>query len=210
VKGHLLLFACSFGLIACIGCAGKGDIVPLKMQSNQDVAKTAKAKKGDKLTVAVKPFRDTRQVGNRLGTRDSFWGSTETYSVAGGQTGATTARLMAEYLKKSGWDATQADPKSAGSKSDVILSGEIKRLTVETTGGWFSSDVTAASKVIVEGLNVKDGSVVRMTLSGAGSQGVFWYSPDDAEELVNGVLAQSFGKLVSSTTVHDGTLQLKK
>lgn len=210
MKGHLLLFACSFGLIANMGCAGKGDIVPLKLQSNQEIAKSAKAKAGEKLSVAVKPFRDTRKVGNRLGTRDSFWGSTDTFSVAGGQTGETTARLMAEYLKKSGWDATLVDANSNSSKSDVILSGEIKRLTVESTGGWFSSDVTAASKVIVEGLNVKDGSVVRMTLSGAGSQGVFWFSPDDAEELINGVLAQSFGKLVSSTTVSDGTLQLKK
>ncbi len=210
MKGHLLLLACSIGLIASIGCAGKGDILPLKLQANQDIAESAKSKATDTISVAVKPFRDTRKVGNRLGTRESFWGSTDTFSVAGGNTGGTAARLMAEYLQKSGWDAKLVDEGTTNSTSDVILSGEIKRLTVEATGGWFSSDVTAASKVIVEGLNVKDGSVVRMTLSGAGSEGVFWFSPDDAEELVNGVLAQSFGKLVSSTTVNDGTLQLKK
>ena len=210
MRGHSLLFACVFGLIASLGCASKGDIVPLKLQSNQEIENSAKVTSGEKLSVAVKPFRDTRQVGNRLGTRESFWGSTDTFSVAGGRTGETAARLMTDYLRKSGWDARLVDANSANANSDVILSGDIKRMTVEVTGGWFSSDVTAASKVIVEGLNLKDGSVVRMTLSGAGSQGVFWFSPEDAEELINGVLAQSFGKLVSSTRVEDGTLQLKK
>jgi hypothetical protein len=47
-----------------------------------------------------------------------------------------------------------------------------------------------------------------MTLNGAGSEDVFWFDPEDLEEVVNEVLAHSFSKLVQDTMVVDRMLRL--
>ena len=57
--------------------------------------------------------------------------------------------------------------------------------------------------------NVADGSTIRMTLNGSGDSDIFWFDPEDAQALVNDVLADSFGKLVQDTTVENKQLRLK-
>jgi hypothetical protein len=47
-----------------------------------------------------------------------------------------------------------------------------------------------------------------MTLTGGGTDSVFWFSPDDAQNLVNDVMTESFSKLVSSTKFENGALRL--
>ncbi len=56
-----------------------------------------------------------------------------------------------------------------------------------------------------------DGSIVRMTLNGTGSQTVFWfwYEPEDAQRLISEVLSESFGKLVVDTRIEGNLLRLK-
>ena len=54
-----------------------------------------------------------------------------------------------------------------------------------------------------------DGSIVRMTLNGTGSQTVFWYEPEDAQRLISEVLSESIGKLVADTRVEGSLLRLK-
>jgi hypothetical protein len=68
--------------------------------------------------------------------------------------------------------------------------------------------MTTKTKLAIQAKNSSDDSIVRMTLNGAGSEDVFWFDPEDLEEVVNEVLAHSFSKLVQDTMVVDRMLRL--
>jgi uncharacterized lipoprotein YajG len=48
-----------------------------------------------------------------------------------------------------------------------------------------------------------------MTLRGSSSDRVFWFDPEDAQEVLNEVLTQGFARLVQDTTVENNLLRLK-
>jgi hypothetical protein len=71
------------------------------------------------------------------------------------------------------------------------------------------TEISTKTRLAVQARNVADGSIVRMTLNGSGSDDEFWFDTEDLEELVNDVLTDSFGKLVHDTTVDNRLLRLK-
>ncbi|MGH7427751.1 MAG: hypothetical protein ACREJ4_05265, partial [Candidatus Methylomirabilaceae bacterium] len=73
----------------------------------------------------------------------------------------------------------------------------------------FSTKITATTKMAIQARNTADGSVVRMTLSGEGSQNVFWFDPEDAQRLINDILTDSLEKLLTNTKVENNLLRLK-
>jgi hypothetical protein len=48
-----------------------------------------------------------------------------------------------------------------------------------------------------------------MTIIGDGSQRVFWFSPDDVQDLLGEVVTASLDKFVEVTKVENGQLRLK-
>jgi len=71
------------------------------------------------------------------------------------------------------------------------------------------TEMNAKTKIAVQAQNTADDRTVRMTLNGAGSQNVFWFDPEDAEKLLNDVLAESLEKLTTDTKFEHRMLRLK-
>jgi uncharacterized lipoprotein YajG len=167
-------------------------------------------KKND-VTIAVLPFEDARPEQGRIGSRSHLWGGQSYFDVPGGKPSEVIADAVADYLKSKGWKArmVKSPEAAAREKADVLLTGKVQGLAVDAESKFARTNITAKTKLAVQGQNVSDGSVVRMTLNGAGSQRVFWFNPEDAQKLLNEVLSESLEKLVLDTKFEDHTLRLK-
>jgi hypothetical protein len=199
-------FVSSIALMVMVGCAGKGDVIPIHLQPAPLRADKA-AKPPDVVRVSVAPFEDQRQEKNRLGVRTHLWGGESVFNVPGGLPGEAAAQALADYLAVRGWQIVK--PGATDDHADVILSGKILDLAIEAKSGVGSTKLTGSSRLAVQARNTGDESHVRMTLSGAGSDRVFWFVPDDAQALLNDILNESFDKLMRDVTVEQRMLRLK-
>ncbi|MFO0774160.1 MAG: hypothetical protein U0172_05805 [Nitrospiraceae bacterium] len=192
-------------MIFATGCASQGEVVNLTIPSAP--AANASAAKAEGPSVSVLRFEDKRANKAWLGTHTGRMGGEERFNIRGNDAGQAVANALTDYLKSKGWRATAVSDASKAN-SDVTLSGEILEMDVDAKAGWFLTELTSKSKVLVQGLNRADGSKVRMTLTGTGADKVFWFNENDAQTLINDVLAESFSKFPSSTKFADGGLKL--
>ncbi|MDE3020211.1 MAG: hypothetical protein KGI53_14450 [Nitrospirota bacterium] len=159
-------------------------------------------KKADSLTVSVGDFEDSRPDKSRVGVRHHLWGGETTFVVPGGKPEDVFEKVMNEYLKRRGWNV-------GGSNPSVTFSGSIASFQGDAESKVFNTEITVHTKVMVQGRNNADGSLVRMTITGDGTQRVFWFSPDDVQELLGEVLTSSLDKFSEVTKVENGQLRLK-
>lgn len=193
----IALIGCFMGLAAMAGCASKSTVT-LNVQAAQDAGS---AKKAERLTVAVTDFEDTRPDKAKVGTRHHLWGGETQFNVPGGNPGDVVEKVMADYLARKGW--------RAGSGPEVTFSGKVLNFSADADSKVFNTEITVKTKVVVQALNNADGSIVRMTLNGDGSQRVFWFDPEDVQNLLSEVLTASMDKLIESTKVENNTIRLK-
>lgn len=205
-----LLLSSGLGLIVLVGCAGKGEVIPLHVRAN-DSAGTPMTTEASGPSVGVTAFEDSRPERTRLGTRTDFWGGESYFNVPGGKAGEVAAQAVTDYLKGRGWRAELVKPGESGTENsaDVTISGRLLDLSVDAKGKFFQTEISAKSKIVVQALNRADGSTIRMTLNGAGSESVFWFDQEDAQGLMNEVLAATLEKLLASTKVENNLLRLK-
>ena len=213
MKSRIVRFACYLGLTVLTGCAATGEVVMLDLHAVPPAGQ-ANMQESDGLRVAVVPFQDARAETEPLGTRAHLWGGKSSFDIEGGEPGAVVARVIADYLQHQGWRAMAMEPSQVAGPAfngqpDVKLSGSVLAFSVHATSAIGSTEIKVATKLHVEAENMADGSIVRMTLNGTGSQTVFWYEPEDAQRLISEVLSESIGKLVADTRVEGNLLRLK-
>jgi len=206
VKKRRTLLMCWLSLIALAGCAGSGEVIPLQIHPIVTGSEGV-AKQRTSLRVAVGSVEDGRSHKTGLGVRTHLWGGVSYFDVPGGKPADVVAQALTDYLTAKGWQVTK---RGAGDKeADVVLTGKILDLSVQAKSRVGFTEVTTKTKLALQAQNVADGSTIRMTLNGSGSDDVFWFDPEDAQALVNDVLTDSFGKLVQDTTVENKQLRLK-
>ena len=193
---NVLLMGCAVGLMAMVGCATK-ETVTLNVQAGSGTAK-----KADSLTVSVQDFEDARPDKSRVGVRHHLWGGETTFVVAGGKPEDVLEKIMSDYFKRRGWTV-------GGSNPSVTFSGSLASFQGDAESKVFNTEITVHARVTVQGRNNADGSLVRMTITGDGSQRVFWFSPDDVQDLLGEVVTASLDKFVEVTKVENGQLRLK-
>jgi hypothetical protein len=197
---------CWVSHIAMVGCAGTGELIPLQIHpivtKSESVSKSTST-----LRVAVGSIEDGRSHKTGLGIRTHLWGGVSYFDVPGGNSTDTIAQALTDYLTAQGWQMTK---RGAGDqKADVVLTGKMLDFSVHAKSRVGFTEITAKTKLALQAQNVADGSTIRMTLNGNGADDVFWFDPEDAQTLVNGVLTDSFSKLVQDTTVENKQLRLK-
>ena len=183
MKSRIVRFACYLGLTVLTGCAAKGEVLG-------------------------EPQMRRLGMGALLGK--SY------FDLEGGEAGAVVARVIADYLQHQGWRAVAMEPSQVAGPAfngqpDVKLSGSVLAFSVHATSTIGSTEIKVATKLNVEAENMADGSIVRMTLNGTGSQTVFWfwYEPEDAQRLISEVWSESISKLVADTRIEGNLLRLK-
>lgn len=203
-KNRMLFAAVAVAGLWLAGCAGKGESMAVDLRAA--VPAPPSGGPSDQLTVAVAAFDDTALPKGRLGSRSHLWGGTSYFDLAGGRPGEVIARVVANTLKQRGWRVQEAGTDGT---AQVTISGKILELSVNAKSSFGSTDIRAVSKLAVEAVNHADGSKVRMTVGGEGSQSVFWFEPEDAQGLLSETVAGSLNKLITNTKVEDGLLRLK-
>ncbi len=187
------------------GCAGPGERIDLKIPS--PVADKTVPAIGS-ASIAIQPFEDERTDRLHLGTRHHLWGGESRFSYPSGTLGEATAKAFADYLKGKGWNATVAHGNEVAG-SDITVTGKIVGLRVDAISGIGQTTLNAKSRMVVQVKNLADGSQVRETLSSEGSNQVFWFDPEDAQELLNDLYSKNFEKFVTDTKLEGKTLKLK-
>jgi hypothetical protein len=196
---------CWVSLIALAGCAGTGEVIPLQIHpivtGSEGVAKQRAA-----LRVAVGLVEDGRNHKTGLGVRTHLWGGVSYFDVPGGNPADVVSQALTDYLTAKGWQVTTRGAGDSG--ADVVLTGKILDLSVHAKSRIGFTEVTTKSKLALQAQNSADGSTIRMTLNGSGSDDIFWFDPEDAQALVNDVLTDSLGKLVQDTKIENKSLRL--
>jgi len=192
------------GMILATGCAGKGERIDLKvpMASGADEKVVA----NNSATVAIQPFDDSRTDRSHLGTRHHLWGGESHFSLPSGTLGDATAQAFADYLKGKGWNATVTN-EAVG--ADMTITGKLVDVGVDAKSGIGQTTLNAKSRMVVQVKNHTDGSQVRETLTSAGTNQVFWFDPEDAQELLNELYNKNFEKFVTDTKLDGKILKLR-
>jgi hypothetical protein len=194
------------GVSLATGCAGKGeriDIdVPVANVAGEKVAAMSSP------TVAIQPFEDHRADRSHLGVRHHLWGGESHFSLSSGTLSEATAEAFADYLKGKGWNVTVA--KGNGTTgADLTITGILIDVGVDAESGIGQTTLNAKSRMAVEVQNHADGSQVRETLTSAGSNQVFWFDSEDAQELLNELYNKNFEKFVKDTKLDGKILKLR-
>lgn len=190
------------------GCSGKGEAVPISPALKPSTEKAA-ASVASGVNVLVTPFGDDRSDRTKLGVHQSLWGNTEPLTLKNGTVGEVTAKALAEYLTRKGWRAQYVPNGSSPVGGDVVISGKVLEAAVDAHGAVGSTDITAKNKIVVQAKNLSDGSSITETVSHSGAYSVFWYGPEDAEDILSEVMEKNFAKFVSQTRFDGSALRFR-
>lgn len=193
-------------MVIFAGCAGQGEAVPINLALKPGAMAGASS---SQVNVIVTPFGDDRSDRTKLGVHQSLWGSSEPLTVKNGSVGDVTAKGLAEYLARKGWRVQYAPTGTGLNGGDVVISGKVLESSVDAHGTMGSTDIAAKHKIVVHAKNQGDGSSITDTVSHNGTYSVFWYSPEDAEELLSEVMEKNFDKFVSQTRFDGSALRFK-
>jgi hypothetical protein len=159
-------------------------------------------------TVAILPFEDRRTDRLHLGTRHHLWGGESYFSLSSGSLGETTAQAFVDFLRSRGWNANLAKGNGAA-EADMSITGQLIDVVVDAQSGIGQTTLNAKSRLAVQVKNHADGSQVRETLTSTGANQVFWFDPEDAQELLNELYNKNFEKFVMDTTLDGKLLKLR-
>ncbi len=194
------------GILLAFGCAGKSEridlIVPIAGGAGEKVVAMSSP------TVAIQPFEDHRTDRSRLGTRYHLWGGESYFSLSNGTLSEATAQAFADYLKGKGWNATVAEGNRA-TGADMTVTGTLIDVGVDAQSSIGQTTLNAKNRMLVQVQNHADGSQVRETLTSTGASQVFWFDPEDAQELLNELYNKSFEKFVADTKLDGKILKLR-
>lgn len=195
-----------FGVILAAGCAGKGERIDLTVPTANSAGEKAVAMSSP--IVAIQPFEDHRTDRSRLGTRHHLWGGESHFSLSNGTLSEATAQGFADYLKGKGWNVAVAGSERV-SGADVTITGTLIDVGVDATSGIGQTTLNARNRMLVQVQNHSDGSQVRETLTSTGASQVFWFDPEDAQELLNELYNKSYEKFVTDTKLDGKILKLR-
>lgn len=190
------------------GCAGQGDAVPITLALKPSTEKTAASPAGS-VNVLVTPFGDDRSDRTKLGVRQSLWGTTEPLTLKNGTVGEVTAKALVEYLAREGWRAQYVPTGTSHTRGDIVISGKVLEASADAHGAVGSTEIAAKNKIVVQAKNLSDGSAITDTISHIGTYSVFWYGPEDAEDILSEVMEKNFEKFVNQTKFDGPALRFR-
>jgi hypothetical protein len=201
VGGIVALCACMLA-----GCATKGDRIDVAIPGASSGPSTmSPTSTGPR--VVVKPFEDARLDRTHLGSRSHFWGGTSYFEVSNGTVGEAVAKALVQQLSKRGWQARMDG--SGGQAPDATITGTIQDLSVDAVSKFGHTEMAAKNTMMVRVANHGDESSIQERLLGSGSDEVFWFEPEDAQQLVNEVLEKNIEKFMADTKVDGRAVRLK-
>lgn len=189
------------------GCATAGERVDVAIPgSSTSVAPMASNSAGPR--VAVKPFDDARSDRMHLGSRSHLWGSTSYFDLPKGTAGEAVAKSIVQQLNRRGWQASLAG-QGGSVQPDATISGTIQDLSVNVVSKFGRTEIAAKNTMMVRVANHSDESTIQERVLGSGTDEIFWFDPEDAQQLVNEVLEKNIEKFIADTRVDGRAVRLR-
>jgi len=162
------------------------------------------------VTVAVYQFEDVRTDRLNLGRRVYPDGTVDFYKPDAGNVEQVVTKSMVKLFEKAGFKVVTVnqylDPQKQDFKDipgDVAFGGKVEGLWVEAKKSqYLYTDTQAQVKLNVAWGLVKEGTWIRKVIEGSGTESKRpWYSPENAEDMINEVFKDSMDKLLKNETM---------
>jgi len=199
--------AVCIGVLA--GCATQAERVNVMIPQAASLSQASTvAQTGKGLRVVVSPFDDARSDRMHLGSRSHLWGSTSYFDLPKGTAGEAVAKSLIQQLNRRGWQASLAG-QDGMEQPDATISGTIQDLSVNAISKFGHTELAAKNTMMVRVANHSDESTIQERLLGSGSDEVFWFDSEDAQQLVNEVLEKNLEKFIADTKVDGRAVRLR-
>lgn len=199
--------AVCIGVLA--GCASQAERVNVMIpQADSRGQASTVAQTGKGLRVVVSPFDDARSDRMHLGSRSHLWGSTSYFDLPKGTAGEAVAKSLIQQLNRRGWQASLAGQDGI-EQPDATISGTIQDLSVNAISKFGHTEIAAKNTMMVRVANHSDESTIQERVLGSGSDEVFWFDSEDAQQLVNEVLEKNLEKFIADTKVDGRAVRLR-
>jgi hypothetical protein len=127
--------------------------------------------------------------------------------VPNGTVGEAVAKALVQQLSKRGWQASLDG--SNGTAPDATISGTIQDLSVQAVSKVGHTQLEAKNTMMVRVANRGDESSIQERVMSSGSDEVFWFEPEDAQQLVNEVLEKNIEKFIADTKLDGRAVRLR-
>ncbi|MGZ8394022.1 MAG: hypothetical protein ACXWWJ_04560 [Nitrospira sp.] len=200
------------GLALLWGCAGKGEMVSLNVQPQQPFVQSGQP---EPLKIVIEPFEDLRADKSKIGQRTHLGGGVTNFNVSGGVPGVTIAEALAETLRwrgwnRRGWDARVVQSGVAISGADIVIGGEIRDFSANAKSRVFNTKLTGESRLVIRAKNLTDDSSTQRNIQGEQSKLVFWFTSEDVETLMSGLLQDGIDRFLTDTKIEGRALKSAK
>ena len=202
----------ALGLAVLLGCAGTGEMVALNLQTQQPFAQSSQT---EPLKIVIEPFEDSRTDRSKIGQRTHLGGGVTNFNVNGGAPGVTIAEALAETLRQRGWNRRGWDARvvQAGvgvSGADIVIGGEIRDFSTNAKSRVFNTKLTGESRLVIKARNLADDSSTVRNIQGEQTKLVFWFTSEDVETLMSGLLQDGIERFITDTKIEGRTLKSAK
>ena len=162
------------------------------------------------VTVAVYQLEDVRTDRLNLGRRLYSDGTVDFYKPDAGNVEQVVTKSMVKLFEKAGFKVVTVnqylDPQKQDFKDipgDVAFGGKVEGLWVEAKKSeYLYTDTQAQVKLNVAWGLVREGTWIRKVIEGSGKETKRpWYSPENAEDMINEVFKDSLDKLLKDETM---------
>ena len=200
------------GLALLLGCAGTGEMISLNVQPQQPFVHSAQP---EPLKIVIEPFEDLRADKSKIGQRTHLGGGVTNFNVSGGAPGVTIAEALAETLRQRGWNRRGWDARvvQAGvgvSGADIVIGGEIRDFSANAKSRVFNTKLTGESRLVIKAKNLADDSSTVRNVQGEQTKLVFWFTSEDVETLMAGLLQDGIERFIADTKIEGRGLKSAK
>jgi hypothetical protein len=127
--------------------------------------------------------------------------------VPNGTVGEAVAKALVQQLSKRGWQASLDG--SNGTAPDATISGTIQDLSVQAVSKVGHTQLEARNTMMVRVANHGDESSIQERVMSSGSDEVFWFEPEDAQQLVNEEVEKNIEKFIADTKLDGRAVRLR-
>ena len=200
------------GLALLWGCAGTGEMVSVNVQPQQPFVQSGQP---EPLKIVIEPFEDLRADRSKIGQRTHLGGGVTNFNVTGGSPGVTVAEALAEALRwrgwnRRGWDARVVQSGVGVSGADIVIGGEILNFSANAKSSVFNTKLTGESRLVIKVKNLADDSSTQRNVQGEQTKLVFWFTSEDVETLMSGLLQDGLERFIADTKIEGRGLKSVK
>ena len=108
------------------------------------------------------------------------------------------------------WDARVKQAGVGVSGADIVIGGEIRDFSTNAKSRVFNTKLTGESRLVIKARNLADDSSTVRNIQGEQTKLVFWFTSEDVETLMSGLLQDGIERFITDTKIEGRTLKSAK